>query len=294
MTKTRHKTKKTTVLHRLRIVVFPHHTNKYRPHAIRWQGISLVLLFAFTLQFAYNSWQTGSVLGQKSDVTSEQLLTLTNAARADSDRPALTLNAKLSQAAHAKARDMFAQQYWAHTAPDGSTPWKWIEEAGYNYHVAGENLAKNFVSSHGVVTAWLDSPEHRKNLLDSRYENVGFAVVPGKLQGNDTMLVVALYGTPQLESTVAITDKPQVLAAQGSQSLAARVGTGLQSLNPSVLTTIVLCALLAIISLAAHLYRRQLPKEWQTNWKRHHGLYKAGAMVSLIIVVLAFYGGGQI
>lgn len=100
----------------------------------------------------------------------------------------------MSQAAAAKAKHMFLNNYWAHTAPDGTTPWDFINGAGYVYSVAGENLAKNFSNSQGVVGAWMNSSSHRENILRSQYADIGFAVVNGVLNGEETTLVVQMFG----------------------------------------------------------------------------------------------------
>lgn len=287
------KTIRRRVKHHARMAVVPHEHNKYRPHLIRRQGIAIVLMFALSLNFAYNSWQTGSVLGQKIDVSSQQMLDLTNEARVASGATSLVFSPQLANAAQLKAQDMFDHQYWSHTAPNGDTPWKWIKQAGYNYTIAGENLAKNFVSSRGIVTAWMDSPEHRKNLLDERFRDVGFAVVTGNLDDEPTTIVVALYGASYIAGATTRA-QPEVFAARGSQSLVTRFGVALQSLSPTLLAAMVLFLLLAIVALAAHRHRDSLPKDRRTGWKRQHGLYKALGIFSIIVVVMAIYGSGQI
>src|SRR5690606_39542643 len=65
----------------------------------------------------------------------------------------------------------------------GTKPWHWLIEAEYGYTKAGENLAKNFYTAEAVTAAWMDSPDHRKNILEPDYTEVGFAVVSGELKG---------------------------------------------------------------------------------------------------------------
>jgi len=113
----------------------------------------------------------------------------------------------LASAAHQKAEDMFRKNYWSHYAPDGTTPWDFILGSGYKYEYAGENLAKNFLFSQGVVDAWMNSPSHRENILRSEYSEVGLAVVNGVLNGEQTTLVVQTFAKP-LSSTMATTNNP--------------------------------------------------------------------------------------
>ena len=51
-----------------------------------------------------------------------------------------------------------------------------------------------------VITAWMDSDEHRDNMLNSHYTDVGFAVLEGRLGDSDTNIIVAMYGAPQTNS----------------------------------------------------------------------------------------------
>ena len=55
----------------------------------------------------------------------------------------------LQEAAEKKAQDMIENNYFAHTSPQGKTPWHWVEESGYDYRYAGENLAINQLY-HGI------------------------------------------------------------------------------------------------------------------------------------------------
>jgi hypothetical protein len=89
---------------------------------------------------------------------------------------------------------MFSYNYWAHVSPKGVTPWDFIVSEGYQYTVAGENLAKNFTTSKDVVFAWMASPTHKANIVKSAYREVGFAVVNGVLNGAETTLVVQMLG----------------------------------------------------------------------------------------------------
>lgn len=155
-----------------------------------------VLLFAvfnFGIRSLHRSMP--DILGYATDIHVEQLLASTNAQRQAKGLAPLTLNAKLSAAAAAKAQDMFEKNYWAHNSPAGATPWDFIIQEGYRYTVAGENLAKNFTTSGGVVDAWMASPTHRDNIVKPSYREIGFAVVNGVLNGEETTLVVQFFGT---------------------------------------------------------------------------------------------------
>ena len=101
-----------------------------------------------------------------------------------------------------RSEDMFAKNYWAHYGPNGIAPWNFIMDSGYQYEYAGENLAKNFLFSQGVIDAWMDSPTHRANVLRKEYSDVGFAVVNGILNGEETTLVVQIFGKPMMNASL--------------------------------------------------------------------------------------------
>ncbi len=73
-----------------------------------------------------------------------------------------------------------------------------------------------------------------------------------------------------------------------------RMCVGLQQLTPAALASMILMFGVTAVALLAHAYRRQLPKPLRQSWYRHHGMYKAVGMSSLVIVLIALYGGGQI
>lgn len=157
------------------------------------------MLMIVGIGVAINSmWNTAGVLGAKSDFSPAALLSETNSRRAEQNQAALTLDPQLSAAAQAKADDMAASDYWAHNSPDGKTPWTFISGSGYQYLSAGENLAYGFNSAGNAVKGWMNSPEHRANILSADYQNVGFGVAssPNYQGKGPEIIVVAEYGQP--------------------------------------------------------------------------------------------------
>jgi hypothetical protein len=145
-------------------------------------------------------WLSGvnkNVLGYATDMSVASLLDDTNQQRTNNDLASLNLNDKLDQAAQAKADDMAARDYWSHDTPDGQTPWTFITAAGYNYQTAGENLAYGFTTADGTITGWMNSPEHRANILNSSYHDVGFGIanIANYQNNGPETLIVAMYGS---------------------------------------------------------------------------------------------------
>lgn len=149
------------------------------------------------------------VLGYATNTTHQGLLTATNAERSQHGQAALSLNQQLSQAAQAKAEDMVARDYWSHVTPDGNQPWIFIEQAGYNYQKAGENLAYGFANSDATIAGWMNSATHRDNLLDGAYKEVGFGFANSEnyQDSGPQTVVVAMYGVAAA-TTPATTPEP--------------------------------------------------------------------------------------
>lgn len=179
-----------------RHLFLPHQTNNHRAKLLHIDALSvyaiLLLLFHVSVQSLHKRFP--DVLGYATNIYIEDLLRYTNAKREDAGLSKVSFNESLSQAAAKKAQDMFSNNYWAHYSPSGRKPWDFITESGYSYLIAGENLAKNFSDSKQVVEAWMASSSHRDNILKSGYQDIGFAVVNGVLQGEETTLVVQMFG----------------------------------------------------------------------------------------------------
>jgi Cysteine-rich secretory protein family len=213
--------------HFLRHLFIPHESNKHRSRVLHHDSMLLIIAFLIAglivIQGAKREYP--AVLGDSTaGITVQGLLQDTNIQREAHGLAPLVLNPELTNAAQMKANDMFAKDYWAHVSPNGTTPWVWIRDAGYNYLYAGENLARGFDTSQAVVTAWMNSPEHRANMLSPNYTDIGFAVESGTLTGSQTTLVVQEFGSPYNAEgkvtdtssstiTVSPTPVPQVVAS---------------------------------------------------------------------------------
>ena len=285
---------------RTSLAFLPKKENQYRPHLVRRYGILLVLAIVIGLQFGYNYTKTGSVLGRVVTITPAGLLAATNDKRAEINAPQLAINDRLSQAAKLKANDMIQNQYWDHVSPTGVEPWQWVEESGYAYQEAGENLAKNFSTASGTVAGWLASEDHKNNMLKAAYTDVGFAVTTGELEGKPTTIVVALYAKPAHNPTFA--SSPYIVSAASDMSEpsserltpAARIGIAIQSLTPAAITSVALLFIAATVATTAHAYRKKLPKRLQKTWYKDHGVIKASGLFAIAAFVVLLYGGGSL
>ncbi len=198
----------------------PHHKNNHRAHAVKAPAIFSYVIFLILLQVFLKIFSIpgASVLGISTNISATDIISLTNERRISQGIRPVKENQLLSQAAAAKAQDMLNQNYWAHFAPDGKTPWQFISQSGYKYSVAGENLARDFDNASSVVVAWMNSPSHKQNLLDGSFTEIGVAVTEGNLNGVNGSLVVQMFASPANPVPIQQVETPPSTPAGNSQS----------------------------------------------------------------------------
>ncbi len=215
-------------LHRLFV---PSHRNAYRPHLLRRRSLLLFLGLMLLAEAAL----VANILVRQSGhsflaaVIQSEILSLTNDERARQNVGSLSQDSLLDRSAQAKAEDMAAKGYFSHESPDGTTPWAWIDETGYEYQYAGENLAVRFVDSKDVVTAWMASPTHKANLLKASYSEIGIGIAQGMYQGQPATFVVQHFAKPRQVSAAAPTPPAPLATASPSTSVVAVLGAEAES-----------------------------------------------------------------
>lgn len=107
----------------------------------------------------------------------EQVVILTNEARAAEGLPPLTTDDTLTAVAQAYAQNMAANDFLDHDDPNsGQSVGDRVTSAGYVWQSVRENLAGGSDTPEEVVQGWLDSPEHRENLLAADITEIGVGV----------------------------------------------------------------------------------------------------------------------
>jgi uncharacterized protein YkwD/uncharacterized protein YukE len=164
-------------------------------------------------------------------LTRAGVITATNAARhTNGGLSALSENATLNDIASLRLDDMFAKQYFAHVSPSSSSAETVAAAVGYDYIALGENLALgDFVGDQGVVTAWMNSPGHRANILNTHYSQIGVAVGEGAFQGSDVWIAVQIFGRPLADCPALDTGLKSQIDDGESQTTA--IQTQLQSMQ---------------------------------------------------------------
>jgi len=134
---------------------------------------------------------------EQSFLTRLGVIEFTNIERVKAGLSPLKGNAELNVSSGIKAQDLLDNQYFAHESPSGIGVADLAEEAGYEFILIGENLALgNFKDDQTLVQAWMDSPGHRENILNAKYEDIGVSVIKGTFEGEVTWLAVQHFAFP--------------------------------------------------------------------------------------------------
>ncbi|MCS6789305.1 MAG: CAP domain-containing protein, partial [Patescibacteria group bacterium] len=136
-------------------------------------------------------------------LTNIGILKWTNFYRFQNNLKELNENNILDKIATLRAKDMFEKQYFAHYSNEGIGSPQIAKEVGYEYISIGENIALgNFKDDKELVDAWMNSPGHRKNILDSKYNEIGIALMKGDFYNQSqnklqkVWIAVQVFGRP--------------------------------------------------------------------------------------------------
>ena len=115
--------------------------------------------------------------GPQVDPQVQAFALLVNEHRASVGCDALSWNADVAAVAQAHSEDMVARDYFAHTNPDGASPFDRMSNAGVTYSRGAENIAYGYGTPQAVLQAWLDSPGHRANIENCALTEHGVGLV---------------------------------------------------------------------------------------------------------------------
>lgn len=112
-----------------------------------------------------------------------KLLNLINEERKKNNLSELQIDEELQNIARLKAQDLVENNYFSHISPSFGTPFEMLKNNGINYKTASENIAGNS-SLEGAVSSWMNSEDHKKNILSNEFNYTGLAVVDSLAYGN--------------------------------------------------------------------------------------------------------------
>lgn len=102
-----------------------------------------------------------------------EVVELTNQVRTQNGLRPLRLNCQLSKASQNHTADMNRTRNLSHTGSDGSGPATRVKRVGYQYSAVAENIAYGQRNPSQVLNSWMNSPGHRKNILNPNYSDIG-------------------------------------------------------------------------------------------------------------------------
>lgn len=249
------KRKPKTVHHKKRVA--GHH--RQTKHYIKsyWPYLPITAIVALGIFVNSVLSHPSAVLGEKTNLTQTALLSATNDSRQNNHALPLAYDNQLQQAAQRKAEDMAQKDYWSHATPDGQQPWNFVTDSGYQYQAAGENLAYGFTSAETVMTAWMQSPDHRANVLSDNFSQVGFGVAQSAdyLGEGPKTIIVAMYALP----TSAGSSIPLTTVAPDGAAPVSRVQTLVGSqISAFIVGVVGTLAVLAVLFRHGFAWRRLL------------------------------------
>mgnify|MGYP004670631607 FL=1 len=112
----------------------------------------------------------------------QETLDLINKYRKKQNLEELKPLACLQNIAKIKAEDLVQNYYFSHTSANLGTPFEMLESNGVYYKIAGENLAGN-ANPQKAVEAWINSKEHRDNILEQNFNYTGICVIDSPIYG---------------------------------------------------------------------------------------------------------------
>jgi len=196
----------------------PHAGNNYHPHILHtkravFYGVFfliiklIVILMVLALPTAV--YVLPDVLAQQQKL----IVKLTNDLRVRSGLKSLVEKKQLDSSAQSKADDMSANSYFSHKSPTGKTVGDFMHSSGYQYAIAGENLAMGFTTAQQVIDAWVKSPTHYANLIDQNYDDLGVGIETGIYAGEQTVYVAQHFAEP-LSTNAPITTIKTVVSTK--------------------------------------------------------------------------------
>lgn len=122
---------------------------------------------------AQPSTSSQPALGSADSAFADQVIALTNQERIANGCPSLRRNELLTQSAQYHTIAMAEQDFFDHVGADGSQLSDRVLAAGYDYTMVAENIAAGLRTPAEVVAGWMDSPGHRRNILNCELREIG-------------------------------------------------------------------------------------------------------------------------
>lgn len=197
----------------------PHSENNYHPHILHTKRAIFyslfflamkLIVFVFVVSLPIEIFAMPDMLKSFADKIIQQ----TNEIRNKQGIRSVEAEVKLFSSANNKSWDMVQNNYFDHVSPTGKHLKDFLQEVGYDYRVAGENLSVGFFNVDELVKAWVNSPKHYANIIDKDFQDIGIGMAVGTYKGKqNTIFVTEHFGTPQKEIAGFVEDNNSVLSS---------------------------------------------------------------------------------
>jgi uncharacterized protein YkwD len=128
------------------------------------------------------------------EITAASLVAEMNRYRSAEGLGPLFIDQRLMAAAEDRMHDMEESGVWQHRPPGGGSPFDAVKRHGFEFSLAGENLATGFETAEVLVESWMLSPGHRQNVMSPAFGSVGIAIIDGHVARRaDGKSVVAVF-----------------------------------------------------------------------------------------------------
>jgi uncharacterized protein YkwD len=152
-------------------------------------------LYVFLFAWPRSEYYVRETAGLASlEAVRQEMLERINTLRREAGRPPLTLEPRLTSAAQGHADDMLTRTYYSHVTPEGTPPRQRVLAAGYSGEIVAENIAAGQTSVELAVEAWMHSTDHRRNILDPRFQEIGIGMAVGSYEHKYKILWVQNFG----------------------------------------------------------------------------------------------------
>lgn len=169
---------------------------QYRDLGIGLSRVRGTPLYTFLYAIPQGDYFTRQTMGLRdAEKVRAEILASVNAERKRVGAPPLRSNPLLDKAAQRHAEDMLARGYFAHQSPSRTTVRERAREAGYDWRAIGENIAEGQLSVDEVMRTWMNSPGHRRNILDPSFRELGVGLALGRSGSGYRILWAQAFGT---------------------------------------------------------------------------------------------------
>lgn len=165
-------------------------------------GIGISEIRGTPLYDFFLSWRESESFARQTAGLSEltqaraDMLARVNAERATAGLPPMVLDERLNEAAQRHAEDMLLRSYYNHNSLEGRGPGDRVRKSGYAPRIVAENIARGPFTVGEAMDNWMQSREHRRNLLHPAFRDLGVGIAVGKSSVGYTVLWVQDFGAP--------------------------------------------------------------------------------------------------